>query len=416
MNSIQVLRKENAAMTNKGKENIRSKLIQDLQAEVMSQDNVIDILRRVIGNDKKADGEVIKELSKGPPRVRAVTREELRMEIKDLKKKLLRYEKTQGKLGAEDEQTEVNKNEQNDMRETQPEPQIQQIALGRSNEEFISKIGELDNKLEDLKLVVSGKQTEIDKYKQLLSQKNTEIKNLGQYKNDAKFLTMENEKLKEKINELRAQNDREAHSTLTRDVAIKDLEFSGNIYKDLKEKSLETVKTELESWNRKVRDLQQQMAEVTKENAKLSADNKSNAKQLEEAKQRNKDLYAINKGQTEEYNQNQNKDKNNLRDAQIKLKEALRNYESVLAEKKDSDKELAEMKNANHALENKINELNELVQTLESQKRDLSFIDRHQDEESHENQALMESSILDLENKKSGLGETLFCFLLFIVI
>ena len=412
MNSIQVLRKENAAMTNKGKENIRSKLIQDLQAEVMSQDNVIDILRRVIGNDQKADGEVIKELSKGPPRVRAVTREELRMEIKDLNKKLLRYEKTQGKLGADDGKTQVTKNEPTEMTDAQVESAAQPIVGGRTNEEFISKIGELDNKLEDLKLVVSGKQTEIDKYKELLSQKNTEIKKLGQFKNDSKFLSIEVDKLKEKIEELRTQNNRQTYPGLTHEVAMKELEFSGNIYKDLKEQNVESVKNEIEGWMARFRELQQKMTEASNENAMLSADNKFKSKELDDIKKKNRELDAVIRNQTEEYKQNSNKDKNDLRDVRIKLKEISSEKEAALEEKRDKEKEAAEVKNANHAMENKINELNEMIKVLETQKKDITF-DNLEDDVNHDNNALMESSILDLENKKSGLGIALFHFLVF---
>ena len=48
MNSIQVLKKENALMENQGKQHKRSKLISQLNKEIDDQDLVIEILRKYI--------------------------------------------------------------------------------------------------------------------------------------------------------------------------------------------------------------------------------------------------------------------------------------------------------------------------------------------------------------------------------
>lgn len=92
LNSLQILKKEKASVEGLSKEHKRSKLIEQLNKEIMDQDIVIDVLRKYIYDDKGRDKGreicdeiVIKALTKGPDRVRALTREELRMEIDKLK-------------------------------------------------------------------------------------------------------------------------------------------------------------------------------------------------------------------------------------------------------------------------------------------------------------------------------------------
>ena len=79
-------------MESLSKEHKRSKLIEQLNKEILDQDLVIEVLRKIIYDDKGKEGgrnicdkEVVKALTKGPERIRPLTREELRMEIEKLK-------------------------------------------------------------------------------------------------------------------------------------------------------------------------------------------------------------------------------------------------------------------------------------------------------------------------------------------
>lgn len=92
LNSLQIVKKEKAQLQGLSKEHKRSKLIEQLNKEILDQDIVIEVLRKYIYDDKGrdkgrqiCDQVVVKALTKGPERIRAVTREELRMEIDKLK-------------------------------------------------------------------------------------------------------------------------------------------------------------------------------------------------------------------------------------------------------------------------------------------------------------------------------------------
>lgn len=84
MNSIQLLKKENKNLEKLTKEASRSALIEQLNKDIQDQEIVIEALRKCIP-DEKADGAIVDALNKGPPKVRAPTREELKIEVKKLK-------------------------------------------------------------------------------------------------------------------------------------------------------------------------------------------------------------------------------------------------------------------------------------------------------------------------------------------
>jgi hypothetical protein len=63
MNSIQLLRKENANLKQLGKEHKRSGLIEQLNQEVKDQDMVIHALRELVNDDTKCDAAIIKALN-----------------------------------------------------------------------------------------------------------------------------------------------------------------------------------------------------------------------------------------------------------------------------------------------------------------------------------------------------------------
>jgi hypothetical protein len=98
-NSIKKLTKENENLLKQTLKSKRADTILNLQEEMESQDLVIEILREIIHREKCPEGEenkfeenvnsLIKTcLDSGPKRVRPKSREELRIELKNLNKKI----------------------------------------------------------------------------------------------------------------------------------------------------------------------------------------------------------------------------------------------------------------------------------------------------------------------------------------
>ena len=81
MNSIQMLKKDNAQLTNQGKEHKRSQLIASLNKQISDQDIVIEVIRNYVykkeGKEQgraHLDSIIVAALTKGPERIRAPTR------------------------------------------------------------------------------------------------------------------------------------------------------------------------------------------------------------------------------------------------------------------------------------------------------------------------------------------------------
>ena len=77
LNSLQIVKKEKAQLQGLSKEHKRSKLIEQLNKEILDQDIVIEVLRKYIYDDKGrdkgrqiCDQVVVKALTKGPERIR----------------------------------------------------------------------------------------------------------------------------------------------------------------------------------------------------------------------------------------------------------------------------------------------------------------------------------------------------------
>ena len=85
MRSIQELKKENATLKRQSAEHKRSDLIEKLKSEIEMQDIVIEALRAAVNDEEKCNRKIEEFLNRGPPRIRAVSREELKIEIKRLK-------------------------------------------------------------------------------------------------------------------------------------------------------------------------------------------------------------------------------------------------------------------------------------------------------------------------------------------
>jgi chromosome segregation ATPase len=355
MNSIQMLKKENASMGKQTKEHKRSELIQQLNKDITDQDTVIGVLRGMIGDQGRADGEIIKTLTKGPPRIRVPTREEFKIEIKNLKASLLKYEKKKGNntAGVENEQPAE------DQSMISTNVKATEVRTGVGNAEYIMKINELNNVVEDLNLVVTGKQTEVDKYKQLLTKKNEEIIELTQSKIDLKFMITKNDELKNELEALREKMNTDLYANYDQTIKMQEIELAATIHKNIQNKTNDAIKLEIENLQNKLVEVLGQNKQLSATTTKLKDDNSAARKLLEDAKERNRKIHS-------EHEEQINKVNNTLKekDASIKsLNQKLQDYESRF------DKLSIEVKNRDSMitdLEIKITELEHQIETLES--------------------------------------------------
>lgn len=386
MNSVQLLKKDNATLSKGQKEHKRSEHIQQLNKEIGDQDTVIDVLRGMIPDQKRADAAVIERLSKGPARIRIPTREELKIEIKELKGKLLKYEKKKGQTGtaAEDEVS------------VKDETGMQSMAtitkadiggkIGAGNAEFIMKINDLNNEIEDLNLVVSGKNTEVEKYKQLISKKNQEIIELSQSKVDLKFMITKNEELKGEIESLRKKLNSDLYQNYDAQIKLEELELAAAMHKNIQNKTNETVKLEVENAQNKLFELINQNKLLLMTNTKLKEDVGTLRASLDDAKERNRKLASEHDDQT-------NKLVVGLKEKDAALKAIHDKIESY-------EKQFDEL---NVEIKNKETQINELEQQIQEGgfRRAGSELDL-----SHISQAEVHGR--DMEAKKLELGKRFF--------
>ncbi|OMJ77832.1 hypothetical protein SteCoe_22500 [Stentor coeruleus] len=102
MQSIQELKKQNASIRALNKENNRSKLIEKLKTELVQQEIAIQALRDIINDNDRCDEQIITYLNKGPPRVRPLSREEMKIKIRKLESKLGITKKSIGDKAVDD--------------------------------------------------------------------------------------------------------------------------------------------------------------------------------------------------------------------------------------------------------------------------------------------------------------------------
>lgn len=103
LKSINNLKREIGKLNEENKSNVRHKITERLNDDIKLQEIAIDAMREFIGNDREDEVNqyIKKKLTKGPARIRVLSREELKMEIKKYKNislKLMKdYTKATGK-------------------------------------------------------------------------------------------------------------------------------------------------------------------------------------------------------------------------------------------------------------------------------------------------------------------------------
>ena len=85
LKSINLLKKEIQKTKYEQQDNVRHKKNERLTEDIKLQEVAINALRGVIGDEDKANLAIKHALDKGPPKIRVLSREELKMEIKKYK-------------------------------------------------------------------------------------------------------------------------------------------------------------------------------------------------------------------------------------------------------------------------------------------------------------------------------------------
>jgi len=389
MNSVQLLKKENASLSKGTKEHKRSEFIQQLNKEIGDQDIVIDVLRGLVGDQKKADAAIIQTLSKGPARIRVQTREELKMELKELKAKLLKFEKkkTSGTQVADENQEPSQMNSMISIKGTT----AIDAKVGSGNAEYIMRINELNNQIEDLHLQSSGKQMEIDKYKQLITKKNQEIIELTQAKIDLKFMMTKNEELKNEVETLRQKLNSDIYTNYDQQIKLEELELAATVHKNLQNKTSEAIKLEFETLQGRLTEVINQNKQLLVQNTKTKDENLSMRKLLDDAKERNRKLHTEHEEQVSKLASASKEKDNNIKALNLRMKDYEAQFDKLATDVKDKETLISD-------LEAKIEGLEQEIDALKESNGSQNGLDN----------SVIEAANKELEAKKYEMGILLF--------
>jgi len=266
MNSIQELKKQAAMAKAQNKESNRSKLIDKLKTELVQQEIAIQALRELIRDDEKCDEQIIEYLNKGPPRIRPLSREEMRIQIRRLKGKLSTTSKRSSEQALDDLDRILNPpdlEENEEMRNIDP----------LQNEKIIELLEEIEN----LKLDLKSKETAVESLKKQNKKLNEALQSMQLKENGYEILDIQVNKLSVEREELVSQLNQNAHiegQTLARhdelQVGLKAAQeqinglkkkLENNVVERQKSlKEIERLQKELAMSLASVRDLEGQMA------------------------------------------------------------------------------------------------------------------------------------------------------------
>ena len=233
MTSIQDLKKQNATIRAQGKENNRSKLIEKLKTELVQQEIAIQALRDIINDNERCDEQIINYLNKGPPRIRPMSREEMKIQIRKLQGKLGISKKSKGDQAVDDLESMLNPSKSQEDEEFK-------VVDPMQNE----KIVELVEQIQNLQLDCRAKDSTIDHLRQQMRKTQEELMNYKNSEGEEKLLGfkysgMESEK--QNLIEKLSQNSNDVGELQARlESAIIELRAKNDLVNSLK-KRLEDI-------------------------------------------------------------------------------------------------------------------------------------------------------------------------------
>jgi chromosome segregation ATPase len=287
MQSIQELKKQNATIRAQGKENNRSKLIEKLKTELVQQEISIQALRDLVKDDEKCDEQIINYLNKGPPRIRPMSREEMKIQIRKLQGRLGMAKTSKGDKAVDDLESLLDPSKSEEVKLVDP----------LQNE----KIVELVEQIQNLQLDLRSRDSTIDHLRFQTKKLQEELMNYRNSENSDKLTSykvsgIENEKqsLIEKLN-INTSNAEELKTQL--ETALIDLKAKNDLITSLKkrvddlssnrttkEKEAETAKKQLKEAMSALKNLENENKRLKDSKEKMIEDIQSKELELEEIK------------------------------------------------------------------------------------------------------------------------------------
>jgi len=291
MNSIALLKKEAMSLKKASKEHKRSELITSLNKEISDQDLIIETLRTLVPNGDTADKEIIRVLTKGPPKIRIETREELKMEIKKLKSQLIKFTNKK----------EENVNNENNIKsmniyndEMRNSVDSQSSIKTDFNENFFQQIDLFKKENEDLRLNLKAQHVIIQKYEEENNEKLQELNELRLIKTDFNVLTKKYETLQKENDKIKENNNKKFVMTYDKEMRLEELE----ILNKTQQGKLTIVE---KNAGYEMNNFKQQFEDLDLKNNELQTDNDKISIRYNELLQKNKGLNEVIKKNKEEF-------------------------------------------------------------------------------------------------------------------
>lgn len=368
MNSISLLKKETQSLKKASQEHKRSELITGLNKEIADQDLIIETLRMMIHNDDAADKEIVRVLTKGPPKIRVETREELKIEIRKLKAQLAKYLAKKDETGNENAQKPGES--MNLERRNSTDTQIS--VKTEFNENFFQQIDTLKKENEELRLNLKAKQVIIERFEEENTEKLEELNKLRLIKTDFAVITKKYETLQKEYDEkIKEANDKKFVITYDKEMRLEELEIINKTQLGKLNLVEKNVEFELNNCRERLEDLD-------KKNKELQLDNDQVLKKYDELLQRNKTLNENLKKTRDEY-ESYKKDKEAIISRNEQTIKALRDdLNNMEQEKNDFESENVSLNNTIFMLKGEIkkltaenNNLNRMITDLKEELKSL---------------------------------------------
>ena len=264
LRSIQNLKKDVQKEKHGKKDNVRAQMIERLKKDIGDNEVVIETWRTLIGDDEVIEKELMQVLNKGPPRMRVMTREELRIEIKKLKGKLARQKKKtvedddvsqsvkseRGQDNADLEEENVSMYGMNDVEEAKRRLEETVNVLQNELKDKNDSILMLREDVENLKVEIRARDMNINRQQKGITELHEEVRDLKslevelrQTLHKKKALEVENQEFKGQLFDRFVDNQKEEIEGKE-----KDLESRGMLakLKSLQEQA-ESLKKEKET-------------------------------------------------------------------------------------------------------------------------------------------------------------------------
>ena len=282
MNAINNLKTQNQNLENTAKDNVRVSIINKLKEERKDQENVIELLRKLIADEDKVDRFLLKEFDKkGGGRI--PTYEELKIKIKQLESEIvsLKYKQVTNKKNKSAISSVIQ-----DLQPEIPEDENQSITVQKLKEQIINYEEKIKNQMEENQILLNSKEKMEKTQNELFDKLKSYNKEIGEMKSiydvikknldeesNMKITDLmnklgkaegENTKLKEKIKELIEISEGNNRENLQK---IKKLNSENEVLKRLLESKKQEIEVILD-------ELAKYQAQLDKEDTRIVGKNK----------------------------------------------------------------------------------------------------------------------------------------------